>query len=260
MLLAAAAFAACSDDDITRDPSPETAADCQDVYFTIDNEASATVAPTATEYIIWVERTVTDQAAEVPVKAMTSTPECFSIPATVSFAAGQSSAELAIGLLDAMEYFQTYNLTLEIDPAYADYYTEKTEGSARWNLQLMKSDYRLYAQCAMTAAMYGQWWRQDMEYSELLDRYRLVDAWDEGLHFEFTWDGGSTFKPVGTENGEFIQIYIGPYDATHEMYILCAPEGSYDADEELFYLDGHWYVTGYGDQGAGSGDIVFYFL
>ena len=250
LLLAAVACAACEDDP-TREPSPVTPENCQDVYFPIENINSATVSPTDTEISLTVVRSLSADAAEVPVRITALHPECFVFPETISFAAGETEAEYVIGMTESMEPFEEYALTLEIAPEYADYYTQKEDGSARWNLSVMKSDFQPYAECTFTCALFRNPWKQEMAYSKILDQYRLTDVWDDGLHLDFTWDGGDTFHPVGTVRSDgSIQIYIGPYDPTHDMYLFCPADCSYDAANKRFVMYPDWYVTGYGNQGT----------
>lgn len=251
LLLAAATFAAC-DDDTTREPSPVTPADCQDVYFPASNFAQATVSPTDKEISLTVKRSddFKETAVEVPVKVSTIAPECFLLPETISFAAGETETEYVIGLTDEMEPFKEYSFTLEIAPEYADYYTEKTDGSARWNASITKSDFQPYAKCVFASALFRNPFYQQIDYSALLDQYRLPDIWDDGLHFDFKWDGGDTFHPIGTDNNGIVQVYIGPYDEESDMYLLCAPDCPYDAENEMFILNPEWYVTHYGNQGV----------
>lgn len=248
LLLAAAAFAAC-DDDVTREASPATSDDCQDVYFSVENDVKATVKPSDTELMLLVKRSIADEAAEVPVRVSTIAPDCFILPETVSFAAGEKEAEYVIGMTEAMEPFNEYAITFEIAPEYADYYTEKADGSARWNLSVMKSDFQPYAKCVFVSALFSKPFYQQMDYSAILDQYRLPDLFDDGLHLYFKWDGGDTFHPVGTVSDGVVQVFIGPYDATHDMYFYCAPDCKYDAAEQNFILNPDWYVTGYGNLG-----------
>lgn len=251
LLLAAAAFAAC-DDDVTREPSPATIDDCQDVYFAAQNLRSTTVSPADTEISLVVKRSrdFADEAAEVPVRISIIDPDAFVLPEAVSFAAGETEAAYVIGMTERMEPFKEYALTLEIAPEYADYYTVKEDGSARWNISVTKSDFRPYGKCVFVCALFSNPFYQEIEYSAILDQYRLPDIWDDGLHFDFKWDGGDTFHPVGTVSGNVVQVYIGPYDAQSDMYFFCAPDCPYDAEDEIFILNPDWYVTGYGNQGV----------
>lgn len=250
LLLAATAFVACGEDEATREPSPVTPENCQDVYFSDANDISLTVSPSETEISLTVVRAVATEAAEVPVKISALHPECFVFPKAISFAAGETEAEYVIGMTEEMEPFEEYALTFEIAPEYADYYTKKEDGSARWNLSVMKSDFQPYAKCIFACAIWKNPWYQEMAYSAILDQYRLTDVWDDGLHFDFTWDGGDTFHPVGPVRSDgTIQVYIGPYDEESDMYVFCPANCPYDAEEQIFTVNPDWYVTGYGNQG-----------
>lgn len=249
LLLAAAACAAC-DDDVTREPSPVTPENCQNVYFSVDNFTSATVSHAETEFTLTVARAVSAEAAEVPVKISTIAPECFVFPESISFAAGETEAECVIGMTEKMELFEKYTLTLEIAPEYADYYTPNNDGSARWNISVMKTDFEPYAKCMFTCALFKNPLEQEMAYSKILDQYRLTNVWGDGLHFDFAWDGGDTFHPIGTvrQDGS-IQVYIGPYKEESDMYFFCPANCSYDAETQIFEMNPDLYITGHGNKG-----------
>lgn len=252
ILFAAAALAAC-DDDVTRDPSPVTPEDCQNVYFPAANEGSAVVSPTATEYPLTIRRDVSAEEADVPIHVSTVFPQCFDIPATVHFAAGAKEAELKIGLTDKMEFFVDYALSLQVDKAYADYYTQTNKGSAVFNLTLAKSDWKLAAEGVYTSNLFNQPWRQTMEHSEILGQYRLPDCYAPGYPLIFTWDGGNAFKPVGPTNSGFIQVAAGFYDeeGTQPMYLMAPPSCPYNAASKTFGISGGlWYIPGVGQMGA----------
>lgn len=248
LLLAVAVCAAC-DDDVTRDPSPVTPENCQDVYFPADNPASATLSPEDTEFTVTVTRTLFTDEAIVPIHVSTTAPECFSIPETIHFVAGQESLELSIGVTDKMEAFVEYPISIIVNEAYADYYTERPYGSARYDIRLMLSDWTAVAKGILSCPIYKNPWYQMMEYSAIKDQYRLPEAWGED-DFTFKWDGGATFNPVGTANGNYIQFYIGDYAPGSPMYFLCAKECPYDASTATFTILADWYVVGFGNQGA----------
>lgn len=105
--------------------------------------------------------------------------------------------------------------------------------------------------CIFACPLVKNPWYQEIQYSEAKNQYRLPDCWfGEDLHFFFEWDGGATFKPVGTKNSDgLIQVYIGDYDEGIPMYYLCKPTCPYDAEQQIFTINANWYVSGYGNQG-----------
>lgn len=257
-LLASAVLAAC-DDDVTRDPSPVTPSDCQNVYFPKENDNEALLAPDATEYIVSIARENAIDAADVPVHASTAHPECFDVPATVHFDAGATEAELKVGVTDKLEFFTSYMLSIQIDKAYADYYTESEDGSAVISLNIQKSDWTEVATGVYTSNLFTQPWPQTMEYSAILGQYRLPDCYDIGLPLTFTWDGGNTFKPIGPTNSGYIQIDAGYYDSTHPMYLMAPPSCPYIAASKTFGIAGLWYIPGVGQMNAVETFVVSQF-
>ena len=253
MLFAAAAFVAC-DDDVTREPSPVTVEDCQNVYFPNSNEASAIYAPTDTEFSVTVTREVTDEAAEVPVKVECVAAECFVFPETVVFEAGAATAEYVIGLTDKMEYFKEYSFQLTIGEEYADYYTVNDNGSAVMVMTVAKSDWTVVGTGAMNCSLFGpSWYPQTIEYSELLGQYRFPGLYASGYDINFTWDGGATANLLGSQTYAYSGMdlwvyYCGDYAEGVAMFMMTVPTAKYDAANSVFSLTSVWYVNGYGPQ------------
>lgn len=250
MLFAAAAFVAC-DDDVTREPSPVTADDCQNVYFPSSNASAYTFEPTDTEFAVTVTRDVTDEAAEVPVKVECANPECFVFPATVSFEAGAATAEYVIGLTDKMDYFTKYLCQLTIGEEYADYYTENANGAAVYAVTVQKSDWKVVGIGQMQSDWFGPtWYDQTLEKSEILGEYRLPNYFESGYHVNFTWDGGDaiTMKSTSsvTYNGVTLPAYYaGPMSGT-SVYMCASPNGMHQNNIFVFATLG--YAVGYGMQ------------
>lgn len=138
MLLAAAAFAACSDDDITRDPSPVVPDNCQNVYFSSENPTELTVSPSDladASFDIVVSREVTANAASVPVKVIETT-EAFLFANTIEFAAGASEAVLHVELNPDAASGQ-HRLIISADgDEYANPYKEFDGGYVLFDLTL----------------------------------------------------------------------------------------------------------------------------
>ena len=138
MLFAAAAFVAC-DDDVTREPSPVTSPDCQQVYFSSQNEESVVLTPDqlAAGYVvnIAVARNQTELAASVPVKVLSTNEEIFTIPETIEFAAGDAVATLEVAVSTETPD-GAYSFEISIDGEdYYDPYT-KFDGAVTYKFGL----------------------------------------------------------------------------------------------------------------------------
>lgn len=81
--------------------------------------------------------------------------------------------------------FTTYLLSIAINPSFTTPYAE-SDVYPRAELNIVKEDYKPYA----TGTYYPEFWEDDegnlletdltMEYSEILDSYRLSKCWGEG--------------------------------------------------------------------------------
>ena len=88
------AFAACDKEPVYVPGAPT--GDNGNVYFSAMNESSVVLASDATELVVLVAREDSTNALSVPVNSWASDPTAFDFPATVEFAAGQSTAEYKI--------------------------------------------------------------------------------------------------------------------------------------------------------------------
>ncbi|MCY1634802.1 hypothetical protein [Marinifilum sp. D737] len=118
LLLIAALFVGCDEYEDTVEASPsvegtkairfadENPTDVK-VYLAIDNTFSLTI-----------KRDDVSSALDVPVKVITNEENMFSIPANVSFAAGENTAELSIVLSPGSVIDQAYDIELEFADEY----------------------------------------------------------------------------------------------------------------------------------------------
>ena len=121
---------ACDDkNDINYEPGKPTANGSMAVYFDDSNPTEFIFQPgEATEVEIGVSRlNGTETAAEVPL--VVTADEGLSVPATASFAAGESTATIKV-TFGNLEESKKYNLKLTVPEEYADHYTTKPGATA----------------------------------------------------------------------------------------------------------------------------------
>ena len=116
-------FTSCGDDnDYT--PGEPTAAGCAALTFGENNSLSEELDPTApTSATITVYRSNSDAQATYPLSVLSNTDNIFSVPQSVSFAAGAKEAEFEISFNNA-EVGQTYSVEIALDDADVDAYSQ----------------------------------------------------------------------------------------------------------------------------------------
>ena len=121
---------ACDDkNDINYEPGAPTSENSIGVYFDDSNPTEFIFQPgEATEVEIGVSRlNGIETAAEVPL--IVTADEGLSVPATVSFAAGESTATVKVSFGNLAES-KKYNLKVTVPEEYADHYTTKPGATA----------------------------------------------------------------------------------------------------------------------------------
>ena len=142
ILFASALLSGCSDDEYT--PGEASNANGINVYFESPVSAEVALGPDDTAFTITVGRNQTDGALSVPLKMASVYANLFEVPAQVDFAQGESSKTLTIKVSSDMAMFESYPMTLTIDPAYTQAYTQ-SDLYPRLELNVIKEDYVPYA-------------------------------------------------------------------------------------------------------------------
>ncbi|MCR5394595.1 MAG: hypothetical protein K6E86_04305 [Bacteroidales bacterium] len=120
----------------------------------------------------------------------------FDIPKTVTFAAGDTLADLVITFPADMELNVPYSIELEIDDDYTNPYLAQ-ESISKLYTTISKEDFDTYAAVTFVDGFwYGEEeceWNATVEYSPALDIYRVKDAYYTSNPLYFAWD-----KEAGT--------------------------------------------------------------
>lgn len=211
-LATAAVFASCQK---TTPYEPGKPAGNYDVCFSGANGDQVVLDLSASSFDVLLERTNTSGALTIPVSFWVNTEGAASAPKEVSFADGQATATLTIALGD-IDPFVNFQAELSIPEEYTQPYSEDA-GFPRYGFVFYKEDY-----AEVATAMYyddfwsGEEWEVGIEYSPLLDTYRVNGAFPSGNTFFFTWDKGS--KLAYANKNAFATGYVdssyGPVNAT----------------------------------------------
>ncbi len=214
-------FSGCSEDFPERTPSYVPAADAIEAYFPSSNASTVEVAPTDTAYLITVSRVDTVNADTVLIKESYDMDNVFTVPESITFAAGQADTTIMITYGDLVD-FQEYSLGIELDEESTNPYDTLVAGTTKFILHLTQTDWTDYAVGQYVSTLYGSW-VQVMQHSTILNLYKLPNLWTIGSYLLFSWDGSAVVTPYGTSNGTYVGFPTGdsypPYGAiTAQIY------------------------------------------
>lgn len=184
-----ALFTACSDDDHEYSwgkPAGENT-------VTFVNEENMVLDFEAQDFDIDLIRVNTGNLPEltVPVKVL-GKPDFLTIPETVTFAAGDTIAVLKAKIGEGMEAFTTYNVSLMIDEEYTNPYVDSLDVNLipRFNISFLKEDFKTIGMGTFNEPIaFEDSWEVEIQYSAVLNLYRIPDCIVNGTHWYFRWSG-----------------------------------------------------------------------
>lgn len=170
------------------------------VYFPADAESNITLGVDDTELTVTIAREDATEALEVPLQVGTASAEYFTVPSSVRFEAGETEAEIVVGVAGDMPMFESRNLNITVPEDYRQLYGEENTSYSIY-LSVLKEDYAPFAKGIFSSGFlsgtFGQElaYEMELEYSEILGTYRLADPWYvssryclPGYHLTFGWD------------------------------------------------------------------------
>lgn len=228
----------CSDDD--NDYTAGKPAGKYDVSF--EEEGKIALALTDDKFDVTLTRANGDGELTVPVEVVEK-PDFMTVPSSVTFAAGETEKSIEITIGEDMENFVDYALRLRVPEEYTQPYVEDA-GSPQLNIIVLKEDYKPYALGEFTEnVLFGQSWEQLLEYSEIMDMYRLPNLIASGTHFLFKWNGKSGddselffCDATGKKIEKYASGYVHPSYGMIYANFLYANWTGFDADENAFYF------------------------
>ena len=152
-------------------PAKPSSVETNDFYFNANQPASELLGIAETVYTVTLERANADEEQTININAIADE-EIFNIPATATFAAGESTTDIVIGLSEKMEPFKNYKFELSLPMELINPY--KTDNNSVCIVTLMKEDYKPYAKSIYTWNFLGLQYYQEIEYSEFLGKYRMI--------------------------------------------------------------------------------------
>lgn len=159
-----------------------------------------------TELVVELSRAGTEGQLTVPVEGLV-VPECMSLPKEATFADGSATASVTVAIGEDMKPFTDYQLSFRIPEKYTDAYAENGK-SPIYSVTLKKEDYKVVAKGEYQASvLYEDSWEQPVEYSAMMDLYRLPDCFAKGTHWYFAFDGAEGFT-FTTKDGEPVSKFL----------------------------------------------------
>ncbi len=188
----AALLWSCSEDP-SRTQSPAPNPDAVNAYFPSDIPGSVEVEPGADIYTVTVARVNADAAIDISLTKSATWDSKFSIPDHVSFAADEDEVEFDITFNhEDLEFFEGYTIEMFLDPNQLNPYDASIDGVGNLRITIIRADWAPIG----TGTFESSWgngegedtWNQVLEYSELSDRYRMTNLYNEGYNFIFVVD------------------------------------------------------------------------
>jgi hypothetical protein len=169
-----ALFSACTEENEYTPANPSAATN--PYKFEASTPSNVVLALTDSVYNVVVERADATEEVTLPLVAKGDL-DVFTVPTTVTFAAGETTAELQIAIAPSMEAFKNYYLEVSIDENYVNPYLPDNNSVCLFTF--LKEDYAPFAVGKYTAWLFGAW-NAVLEYSPMLDLYRFKDCWVKG--------------------------------------------------------------------------------
>ena len=183
-------------------PAKPSSVETNDFYFNTNQPASELLGLADSVYTVTLERANADEEQTININAIANE-EIFNIPATATFAAGESTTDIVIGLSEKMEPFKSYKFELSLPMELINPY--KTDNNSVCIVTLMKEDYKPYAKAEYVWGFIGGLaHEQEIEYSAMLNQYRMNAPWADPVAADLYVN----YVGYGAEDGEDVCFTI----------------------------------------------------
>lgn len=246
MTLALAGLVAC-EQSVPYEKGAQMDLNGPNVYFSNYNTPEVVLASDATEFEVALLRSDAKDALTVPLKGVCTIDGIFDVPESVEFPSGVDSVNVKITVLDKIEMFKNYSLTLSVPEEYTHQYALQ-DGYPACSVEVVKEDYVTYAEGLFYDTFWEETaWAHTLQYSELLGNYRIKNPWGTGGEdFVFTWDGT---EKVTMSAKKYATGITHPSYGAITANILGAAYSHFAAGElmetecDAFLLDVEWTVS-----------------
>lgn len=235
LMAAAMTFTACGEYEDDYTPGSAEKDGHAVVYFPADAQSDIALGVDDKEIKVKVAREDATEALEVPLQVGTVSAEYFSVPSSVKFEAGETEAEITIGVSEELPMFESRNISITVPDEYRVLYGDQNT-SYSILLNVLKEDYTPVAKGIFKSEFFEVSYETELEYSPVLDLYRLPEPWFlspslclPGYHLTFKWNqetGEVAFEQEKYETG-----YLHP---SYGMITAEAQQTVYRAGSQTF--------------------------
>ena len=250
LFLALPLFMACSEDGVDYVPAEPMGQH----NVGIDNHASIVVGMTDTEFPISLSRESGDGELTVPIVTLPG--NMFEVPASATFAAGSTTTQIIAKVPADMELNTPYKLSIRLDEAYSNFYKDQ-ESSYELTTSVIKEDYAVYDIAKYSDGWSEEEWEVKVEYSTILDLYRIKSVYKEGINLYFKWNKETDAVTVTDSAGSALANWVTGIVLPDYGSVYVTSAGSkYLADNNAVGLNFTWRVSA-GSFGASPSYIYF---
>lgn len=236
LLASASLFTACSDDDDDYSAGPQPGN--INVTFATGENMALELTDTSFDVLLYRPDSTSAQAITVPIEVVEAA-EVFTIPQSVSFAAGDSIAKLTIAVSEAAKPFVDYKLRLALPLEYsASTYLADQDYYPVLGITVHKEDYKQWGTMSYTSWLFEDTWESDVYYSEYMKLYRC-DIFTEGYPFYFSIDDEGVIVIRDNTGAECVSTVTGYVDETYGMmsyYWLKSNFTGWDEDDQAYFI------------------------
>ena len=229
---------ACDDDD-DKSPSPQAAE--RFGYFPSIPGEQVILKLTENSFNVTLNRADQGDALNEPftiaIEEFGDIYNVFNTPENITFEPGESSKEFTITASNLVP-FKVYPYGIRVKDAYANPYVEGEFSVTEFYTTVIQDDWKKFQMGDYTSSWWGETYPAEMQYSELLDCYRILDFCDSGSILSFYWDRNET-DTIAPAAAAYSSEYIVP---DHGLVTAKAvtKKWYYDTKTKEFYFEFEW--------------------
>jgi hypothetical protein len=236
--------AACSDEFPAREDSPAGNENSMQVNFpAATNKVYRELEIAENTVAIYVSRVKADEAAEIPLTVLRNDENIFDIPATISFAQGETNITVDIpfsGEKIATEY--SFEIKIEGDAYVNPYKKIAGNGVPQLAITIIKLQWEPFASGTFISSFDETSWPVTLHKALGTNKYRFFNLYISGYNFNFEWKDGEkniVINPTDISVKSGTAVYYGQ----HTGYIMSPDYGNAkvyaftDTDPEVTYYE-----------------------
>lgn len=238
--LAIATFTSCSEEEADFTPAGPAAVEATEYYFTSGTKTNMVIGSSQKQIVFEVNRVNTESEATLDLIVTNPNDELFAVPASVNFAAGEATAQVAIEVSDSLVLFQEYQFTVQIPEKYTNPYVAENNNPTL-HFVVMRDDYVPFAYGTYSSYFFEQSWEAVLEYSPSLELYRFKDCWVAGYDVTFKFDRETL--AITMTSAAYASGYVHPsYGMVMATVYNKGTLNRYDQEASVFYFAYQWTV------------------